>query len=283
MTKEAQPPSQATDDKMARMERNAYLRSRGVDPALPMQLDIWPNDMRAIPNDFSRSATFVVRNRREERATLQGVPVFHTDKNVTVTFTGIELRVEDDILVWQQIMHYAREVALGEPFSFTTRQILGDLGWPVNGAYYRRIRECIERLKANSVRISNPRLGRGVGVSLIARYEFNGEKASGSSSANYTVWVDPELMVLYAGQNYTRVVWESYRSLSPVTRRLYDYIASHKVPYPLPLRTFHSMCGSLCQSERKWTQMVKKACEELQAAKLVKSVWVDKGRVLIER
>ena len=54
-----------SSEKMAQMERNAYLRARGVDPSLPMQLDIWPNDMRAIPNDYARSALFMVRGRGE--------------------------------------------------------------------------------------------------------------------------------------------------------------------------------------------------------------------------
>ena len=271
-----------SSEKMAQMERNAYLRARGVDPSLPMQLDIWPNDMRAIPNDYARSALFMVRGRGQERATMQGAVLFHVDKAVTVTYTGIELRAEDDQLVWQQIIHYARELPLGEPVTFSTGQILADIGWKNNGAYYQKVRDCIERLKANSVRVSNVRLGRGVGVSLIARYEFDKETASGSSGALYTVWIDPDLMVFFAGQNYTRVAWVGYRELSPVARRLHDYIASHKAPYPLPLQTFHLMCGSRCSSERKWTQMVKKACLEVQGAGLVKSAWVDSGRVVIE-
>jgi len=268
---------------LGKLERAAYLRARGVDPTSPMQLDMWAGDMRAVPNDYARSGLFNARRRGVERSYMQSAVLYHLNKAVTITYTGMELRADDDQLVWYQVIHYARELPLGSPVQFSTRQLLGDLGWPTGGAYYKKVHECIERLKATAVTLSNLQLKRGVGISLINRFEFDRTSASGSTSAMYTVWIDPELMVLYAGQNYTKVIWEGYRKLSSVARKLYDYIASHKTPHPLPLDKFKLMCSSQSKSPSKWAQQVRKACEELQTADLVKSVWVDKARIVIER
>ena len=278
-----QPERATAGDRLAIIERNAYLRQRGVDPTGPMQLPIWDEDQRGSPNDLLRSSLFVVRNKREKRVVMQAAPLFHTDSGVRITYTGIELRAEDDVVVWNHLTHYGRMVPLGEPVVFTMRQMLANLGWPVSGTYYRKVRECIERLKATSVNISHTRLGRGVGVSLIARYEYDGENATGGQAGVYRVWLDRDLMVLFAGNNYTLIPNAAYNHLSPVARRLYDYIGSHKKPFPLALDAFHKLCGSNCQIERKWTQIVKGACLEVQEAGLVKSAWVAHGRIVIER
>lgn len=278
-----QPERISAGDRLATIERQAYLRQRGVDPTKPMQLPIWDEDLRGIPNDFGRSSMFVVRNKREKRSVMQAAPLFHTDSGVRITYTGIELRADDDLKVWQQLTHYGRMVPLGEPVVFTMRQFLSDLKWPMNGGYYRAVRECIGRLKATAVNISHARLGRGVGVSLITRYEYDGENAAGGRAGLYRVWLDKDLMVLYAGDNYTLIPSLVNHDLSPVARRLYDYIGSHKKPYPLALDSFHKLCGSSCKDTYKWAQIVKRACLEVQNAGLVKSVFVAHGRIVTER
>lgn len=267
--------------RLARVELESYLRSRGIDPAGPMQLEIWGEDWRTNPNDYGRSALFTVRNKRMPRAVLQNVEVFHLDRSVSMTYTGIELRADDDLVVWEQIIHYARLVKLGDPVNFNLHQLLVDLDWGRSRHYYRKARECISRLKANEVRLVNTRIGRGVGLSLIDKYAFEGDDEN--SGTRYTVWIHPHIMALYAGQNYTYIPWLQYRKLSPVARRLFDYVGSHKQPYPLSLEAFRQMCGSECQAAYKWAQTAKGACTELQEAGLVKSAWVDKGRVVVER
>ncbi len=260
--------------------RNAYLRARGIDPRAPLQLDIWPDTVREIPNDYARSALFTVRNKKEPRTSMQGAVVFHVEKAVKITYSGMELRADDDELVWQQILDYAKRSPLGESIEFNLHQLCKDLGWSVNRTYYNRLRACITRLKANEVRVENQRLGRGVALSLIREYEFEG---GGEQGTKYRVWIHPDLIMLFAGKNSTRIEWDKYRELSPIARRLYDYWASHKQPFPLRLDTFYKMCASTCSTPRKWKQMVKAACEELAKAGMVKKAWVDEESVFCER
>lgn len=277
------PPSTrqlSSAQRIEQLARDAYLRGKGIDPRGPMQLEIWPDDVREIPNDYARSAIFTVRNKTEPRASLQGALVFHVEKAVRITFTGIELRADDDELVWQQILDYAKRFPLGEPVEFNLHELCKDLNWSINGRNYDKARQSISRLKANEVKVENERIGRGVAISLIREYEFAGDGAKGTK---YRIWIHPNLIILFAGNTSTRIAWAQYRDLTPIARRLYDYFASHKSPFPLRLDTFYKMCASTCSSSRKWKSMVKAACAELEENHLVRKAWVHEECIFCER
>ena len=269
------------ESQLERLQRESYLRSRGLDVRAPLQLDIWPDDVREIPNDLARSAVFTVRNKKEPRAVLQGAPIFHIEKQVKITFTGIELRADDDELVWEQILEFSKRFPLGAPVEFNLHQLCIGMKWAINARNYDRARQCISRLKANELKVSFERLGgKGVAISLIDKYEFDGD---GDKGTKYRVYIHPNLIVLFAGRTSTRVVWDGYTELKPLARRLYDYFASHKQPFPLKLDTFHKVCSSTCSSVRKWRSMVREACGELVKAGLVKKAWVNEDNIYCER
>lgn len=268
------------EPKLDKLQREAFLRSKGIDPRGPLQLEIWPDEVREIPNDYARSAIFTIRNKLEKRVHMEGAVIFHVEKAVKVTYTGLELRADDDELVWQQILDYAKRYPLGEPVEFNLHQLCKDLMWSVNARNYDRARACISRLKANEVKVENERIGRGVALSLIREYEFAGD---GNRGTKYKVWIHPNLIMLFAGKTSTRLAWDKYRQLKPISRRLYDYLASHKQPFPLRLDTFYKLCASTTESTRKWRSMVKGACQELVDGGLVKKAWVDGDCVYCER
>lgn len=258
-----------------KMQRNAYLHSRGISPGQAVQLDLVFRVIaehtgdRFIPNDYARSSLFTARNKREPRLTLQHEKLFHLHEGqgISILYTGIELRAEDDELVWLQILHYARSVPLGEPFEFSIKDLVRDVGWSKNGRYYDKARECISRLKANEVLVQNNKAyGTSGAISLIHKYTSIND-ADGKPT-EYRVWIDPNLILLFAGNTFTSHSWETYRNLSPVARRLVDYIDSHKFPFPLSLDKFRKMCGSNDASSFGWRRTVKKACAEVQKAKI---------------
>lgn len=58
-----------------KMQRSAYLNSKGIKPNSQFQLDlIFPitigerEDLRHIPNDYARSSIFTVRNKRDRKS-----------------------------------------------------------------------------------------------------------------------------------------------------------------------------------------------------------------------
>jgi hypothetical protein len=267
--------------RLENVQRRAYLHSKGIKPNDQFQLDLlFPDtigkrdDLRHIPNDYARSSLFTARNKREPRKTLMHQKLFHYNEHVTILYTGIELRAEDDELVWLQILKYGQKLALGEPFDFTVKDLVRDVGWSKNGRNYDRARECITRLKANEVLALNEKAyGKSGAISLIQNYTVIND-AEGKPN-QYRVWIDPNLILLFAGNTFTNHSWEIYRKLSPVARRLADHIESHKHPYPLDLDTFKQMCGSSDSSTPSWRQTVKRACQEVQDAQIAKLAHLD--------
>jgi hypothetical protein len=253
-----------------KIQRKAYLNSKGLKPNSKFQLDLFDNitdrnDLRHIPNDYARSSLFTARNKREPRRTLMHEKLFHYNEHISILYSGIELRAEDDEIVWLQILNYGKSVPLGEPFDFSIKDLVRDVNWSKNGRNYERARECITRLMTNSVLALNTKAyGKSGAISLIKYYTAIND-AEGSPT-QYRVWIDPNLILLFAGNTFTSHNWEIYRDLSPVARRLADYIESHKYPYPLGLEKFRQMCGSTRVSIRSWRQTVKKVCAEIQNA-----------------
>lgn len=264
-----------------KLQRSAYLKTKGIKPTEQFQLDLlFPDtigdreDLRHIPNDYARSSLFTVGNKSVPRRTLMHEKLFHYNDHVSILYTGIELRAEDDEIVWLQILNYAQRVTLGEPFEFSVKDLVADVGWHKNGRYYDKARECISRLKANEVLALNTKAyGKSGAISLIQNYTaING--ADGKPT-HYRAWIDPNLIVLFAGNTFTSHSWETYRSLSPVARRLADYIESHRHPYPLALAKFRAMCGSHNKDVADWRRTVKKACAEVQAVKIAKLAFLS--------
>ncbi|KGK67416.1 plasmid replication initiator TrfA [Xanthomonas citri] len=240
----------------------------------------WPDHMRALPNDFGRSAIFTVRNKKVPRAALQGQSIYHVNKDVEITYTGIELRADDDELVFAQALEYAKRTPLGEPVSFTFYELCQDLGWSINGRYYTKAEECLTRLQASAMQFSSKRIGRLESVSLIRRFRVLDR---GKRTSRCQVEIDAEIVVLFAGDHYTKFVWEKYRKLSPTARRMFDYFATHKEPFPLKLETFRLMCGSDSTRPKKWREQVGEACDELRENGLVQSAWVNDDLVHCKR
>lgn len=236
----------------------------------------WPNHMRAIPNDYARSALFTVRNKRQPRAALQGHSIYHVNESVNITYTGIELRADDDELVWQQVMEYAKRTPVSEPISFTFYELCQDLGWSHNGRYYDKAEECLTRLQAGAMQFSSPRIGRLESVSLIRRFRVLDRGKRGSRCQ---VEIEVEMVMLFAGDHYSKFVWDKYRKLSPTARRMFDYFSTHKEPFPLKLETFRLMCGSDSTREKKWKEQAVHAADELQESGLVEKAWVEKSLV----
>lgn len=270
-----------------KFQRRTYLQRKGINLSKPFQLDlIFPDTigqrtgLRHIPNDYCRSSLFTVRNKSEPRRMFMHEKLFHYNETVTIIYTGIELRAADDEIVWLQILYYGRNVPFGEPFDFSIKNLVSDVNWCKNGHYYDKARECISRLKANEIlALSSKAYGKSGAISLIQNYTVVND-AEGKPT-HYRVFIDPKLIILFAGNTFTSHSWESYRGLSPVARRLADYIESHKHPYPLALERFRGMCDSRDTSLTSWRQTVGKACKELVDAKIVVAAQVSSDQIFV--
>ena len=273
----------STSEQVEKAQRSAYLKRKGIAPSSPFQMDLlFPGivaeraDLRHIPNDYARSSLFTARNKTQPRRTLMHEKLFHYNEFVSLLYTGIELRAESDEIVWLQILNYGQSVPFGEPFQFSIKDLVKDVNWARNGRNYDRARECISRLKANEILALNTKAyGTSGAISLIQNYSTAND--SDGKPTKYNVWIDPNLIVLFAGNNFSSHRWKIYRDLSPVARRLTDYIESHKCPYALSLEKFRQMCGSIDSSVTSWRQTVKRACAEVQEAQIALIATLNKN------
>ena len=241
----------------------------------------WPDHMRGMPNDFGRSALFTARNKRTPRAELKDEVIFHVMKDVKITYTGTELRTYDDELVWLQVMEYAKRVPFGQPATFTLYEFCKALGWPINGQYYQRIEDSLTRLQTNALKFSSKRVGRLESLSLIRRFGFLDQTDKRKSRCQ--VLLEEEVVLLFTNEHYAMFVWEKYRKLSGIARRMFDYFSTHREPYPLSLENFRLMCKSDASTIKKWREQAIAAANELQESGLVKAAWVKDDLVRCER
>jgi hypothetical protein len=240
----------------------------------------WANHMRAIPNDYARSALFTVRNKRIPRAALESHEIFHANQDSKITYTGIELRAEDDELVWQQVMEYVKRITIGQHIEFTFYQLCEDLGWPRNGRYYDKAQASLSRLHASSIQFSSSRVGTLDAFSLISKFKIIDK---GGIKQRCRVQIDPEMIMLFAGDHYSKFHWERYRKLSPTARRMFDYFSTHREPFPLKLDTFRRICGSDSIRDNKWREQVKNAALELEESGLINHIWVENTLIHCKR
>ena len=294
---ETQPGKRETksaplDEQVQKIRRNAYLSGKGVDPNMQHQLDLlFPEemggrgDLRHIPNDLARTSLFTTRNNRSRnpRKALLHQKLFHYNEDIEIIYTGIELRAEDDELVWLQILKYSESVPMGLPFSFEIKDLVRDIGWARNGGNYNRVRECISRLKANEIQIKNSKAyGQSGAMSLIHNYTtINNDEGE---QTRFCVHIDKNMILLFAGNTFTSHTWNAYRELTPTARRLADYIQSHRNPYPLDAEKFRKMCGSEYSDPYDWRIKVRRACNELTASGITAFATVDKsGMIIVQR
>lgn len=269
------------------LNRQNYLKRKGLGNSVERQLSlVFANvmdgreDKRHLPNDLARSSLFTTRGRKIKRQSMTQEKLFHYNEHISINFSGVELRAEDDELIWLQILNYGKSVQLGEPFEFTVNDLVKEVGWTKNGRNYDRARKCLSRLKATEIAVTNTAAyGHSGAISLISNYtSANDDKGQ---ATHFRMWIDPNLIFLFAGNTFTSHSWEIYRTLSPVARRLADHIVSHKQPYPLNLERFKGMCGSSDSSIRSWRQTVRRACNEIVESLIATRATLDKSDLIV--
>lgn len=219
----------------------------------PTQLPMWPQDLRGLPNAFARSALFNVANlrkgerknyKRREIAALQGI---------TISYTGEELR-QDDEDVFLQILHIARMEELGTHVRFSAYSMLTELGWTRNSNSYKRLVDCLDRLKASAVAVTvEGKSGKRENYtgSLIRSFRWR-EDASGASLREWEVLLEREIIALFGPTSYSNLNWKLRLKLPPLAKWLHTFYHSHALPFPYKVATFYELTDSGRAEMRKF-------------------------------
>lgn len=257
----SEKPSKKALEQQLENLRTRVAKIQSTRPSQIAQLPLWADDVRSQPNEVCRAALFTVR-RAKKREAYTDEPIFVLGDG-SITYTGVELRAENDELVWLQCLHYAKSYPLGTWIEFTPHQLCIDIGWEPGGPNYKLIRESLLRLKATALAIESKRIKDGLALSLIGDFRWKGDDKK--PLTRYGVQVPAEISEWFGETNYTRVQWEAYRSLPPVARRMHDYASSHRQPYDLREETLYKMCGSDAASLSNFRKVLQRNCKELMA------------------
>jgi hypothetical protein len=238
-------------------------------PALSSQLPLWGDKVRGLPNPIARSSLFTVGNQNEPRVFHRTHKAIQTIAGYTITYKGEELR-QDDEDCFLQLVHLARHHAAGDKVEFTAYSFLKELGWKKSSEGYERLRTTLDRLQLTGLRISTAAgeseggdgAGGGYQGALVRKFAWKDE--TGRSLTRWVVFLEPEIVTLFAPNGYTQVFWEQRMRLrSSLAKYLHSYYASHESPYPIKSATLKSLSGSRASRLSDFRKSLRTALQQL--------------------
>ncbi len=263
---------------VARINKRRKERSEEVLLA-SQQLPLWGEAKRGLPNVLARSALFNARRNVENG---DDARVFFKNSriaslsNYEITYRGEELR-QDDASVFMQLLHLARQQPLGDRVYFTAYSMIKQLAWSVCGANYKRLKECIERLAANTVKIQFKDERSGYGKSLIRAFYWK-DNASGEDLREWCVEFEKEIIFLFGDDAYTLIEWHERRligSRSTLALWLHNFLATHSQPIPLSVAKYHELSESSFARLFHFREALKKALKRLSEIGFVKEYQIN--------
>ena len=225
--------------------------------AVAVQLPLWPEPVRAVPNGFLRSALFGAIGRGKRRY-ITGEDLAACG-GVTVRYKGERLD-QSDLDVWESVLHAVRLQALGTQCRVTSYALLKLMGLTDSGKNRATLFNRIERLVANAVTLTQ------------GRYTYMGgliEKAVRDKITHeWVIKIDPELAPIYSHDQFTMVDWAIRQSMTgkPLAQWLHGYYASHAKPYPVSMTTLLTLSGNEDAAPTSARQTLRRALETLSAA-----------------
>jgi TrfA protein len=198
-----------------------------------VQLPLWPELTRGVPNGVLRSALFGVikkgARRYMERERISAI------EGIEIRYTGARLD-QGDLDVWETVLHIARLQNLGNECRVTAYHILKILGKTDTGV---------------DVQIKNYGY-EGTLIEEVYRDKENRE---------YVIKINKKLRALFEKDQWTAIDWAVRHELNgqPLAQWLHGFYSSHAKPYPYNISKLYELCGSENKSIRGFKQEIKKA------------------------
>jgi TrfA protein len=259
-------------------KRNTLEVARQREEAQVVQLPLWREDRRGTPNDFLRSALFAAIQSKD-RKMLDGA-VLVSQKNMVVKFTGKQLN-QEDLDVWEAILHLSNRTPLGNEISLTGYRILKALKLPTGGEQHRRLEEAIDRLTGCYIKLDftegNERFKYG--GALIEKF-FKHE-----NTGHYFLVMSRELTKLFAPDNWTAIDFDQRLLLrsKQLAQFLHGYYSSHEKPYPVKVSMLRELSGSVNKQPASFKRQVKTALDTLTKIGFLEGYSVDDDVVTVKR
>ena len=263
--KHTKTPAEAQDPFELAKQRGQEMRARIAkreaqeqeEPAQEIQLPLWPEPVRAVPNGFLRSALFGVIAKGKRRY-INGEELAAVD-GVTIRYKGERLD-QGDLDVWESVLHAVRLQKLGSKCRVTSYALLKLMGLTDTGKNRATLHARIERLVANAVTVKQ---GRYTYIGGLIRFAAKDEETQ-----EWVIELDEKLRPLFAADQFTQVEWAVRHELNgkPLAQWLHGFYASHAKPFPLKVETLHRLCGSEAGLMSDFAKKLRKALDAVAEA-----------------
>jgi len=252
-TKEMQKRIEA----LAKLAEQKWHEEQPTQACKVVQLPLWPEPVRAVPNGFLRSALFgaIARGKRryidgEKLAALDGIEIRYSGQRLD----------QGDLDVWESILHAVRLQELGSQCRVTSYALLKLMGKTDTGKNRATLQSRITRLVANAVTVKQ---GRYTYIGSLIRFAVKDEETQ--------VWVielDEKMSPLFAADQFTQIEWAVRHELDgkPLAQWLHGFYASHANPFPIKVETLLKLSGSENSNPRSAQQTLRKALDAVTEA-----------------
>lgn len=222
-----------------------------------VQLPLWPEPVRAVPNGILRSALFGAVKKGPRR---------YMDKELLAAVDGVEIRYtgqrldQGDLDVWETVLHAVRLQELGSECRLTAYALLKLMGKTDTGKNRATLHKRITRLRAGTVELKQ---GRYVYIGGLIGEAFKDEETQ-----EWVIELNPKLRALYGGDQFTQVDWGVRHALDgrQLAQWLHGFYASHAKPFPMRMETLLKLAGSEDANPRSAQQTLRKALEAVAEA-----------------
>ncbi|WFE69826.1 plasmid replication initiator TrfA (plasmid) [Thiomicrospira sp. R3] len=221
-------------------------------PAKIVQLPLWPNEARGVPNAVLRSALFGAI-RRGKRAYQDAVIKASVD-GVTVVHTGPQLD-QADLDVWEECLQLAKTDGLGVEIHFSGHGFLKAIGRSTGKSQHDWLKSALRRLMTSLVEVQDGK--RAYAGQLIHDWYRDDE------TGHHVIKLNPQVAKLYGSDGWTAIEKQERQALKglPLAQWLHGFYSTHASPYPYKVETLHKLCGSETGEMRNFKQTLKNALE----------------------
>lgn len=269
------------DQKIARLKETAARKvaeakssKKAAEPDRQLKLELWPDEVRGVPNAILRGALFGVG---QERA-------MHKKRTLVATVEGYEIRFkgetfnQTDLDVLEGMLHVAMPHPLGKRVEFSVHAFLKALGRGTSGKHHEEFKEQVMRLVTGGIEITDTR-ARMTFMGTLVHKAYRDE-----DTGRYVVIFDKDMLNLYEA-GYSHIDWNQRMALgkSTLAKWLHGFYATHAKPFSYKVETLHNLCGSAAPM-KEFKRMLKKALDDLVGVSAIKSWSIDQdGLVTVLR
>lgn len=252
--------------------RKAASKPKAKAASTQLNLPLWPESVRAIPNAVLRGALF---NVAKVRATCTSLTLLTSVSGVEIRFKGERLN-QTDLDVWEQLLHLARLQPVGSQIRFNTKTFLRALDRQTGKTQRDQLHEEIIRLRSGTVDLLWTADKRRFFGGLISKGYKDEE------TQEYIIELEPRILEMYKnGYSYIDHDQRQQLGSNNIARWLHAFYSTHEHPYPYKVATLRDLCGSTISQLFMFRSKLKDALTSLVEIGAIESWLIDEKDLVV--